>query len=308
VAERAARRAPPPWQLSFVLLGAIWGSSFLFIKVADEAFAPLQVTLGRMLIGTATLGSILVVRRERLPTGVRTWGHLAFAAVLLNAAPFTLFAWGETRVPSAVAGIWNATTPLLTLLVAVVALPDERPTRPKIGGLCVGFAGVLLVLAPWRGLGGPELLGNLACLGAAACYGAGFPYLRRFLSGTPVSTVSLSAGQLLAGSVELAIVTPLVTAAPARLPGRSIASVCALGVLCTGLAYVLNYQLIRSAGATTASTVTYLIPVFATVFGVLLLGERLSWNQPVGALIIVSGIAVSQNLLGRRRRVPTTDA
>ncbi len=289
------------WSARFLLLAAIWGCSFLFIKIGDEAFAPLQVALGRLIFGAGALLVALAARGDRLPRPGRVWGRLAVAALLLNTLPFSLFAYGETRVTSVLAGIWNATTPLLTLAVALLTLPEERPSRERVVGLAVGFAGVLVVLGAWQGFGGRAVLGNLACFGAACCYGLGLPYMRKHLAGRPESALALSAAQLLCGAAELAIVTPVLATAPITLPpARAFASVVALGVLGTGLAYVLNYGLIRDAGATVASTVTYAIPLFSTLAGVLVLGEPLTWNQPAGALVVILGVVVSQ---GRWRAI-----
>lgn len=287
-------RRPLPWPVRLVVLAAIWGLSFLFIKVSDETLAPLQVAFGRVLCGTVVLLLLLPASRTALPRNPRVWGHLAVVAVFYNAVPFALFAYGEQRISSVLAGIWNATTPLFTVPVAFVVLGDERPSRARLAGLAIGFAGVLVVLHAWSGFGGSSLQGNLFCLGAAACYGLGITYTRRFLAGQPEGPISLAAGQLACASVELGVATVVGTAAPAGLPGRVVASVVTLGVLGTGLAYVLSYTVIRDVGATVASTVTYLIPVFSTLAGVLLLGEPLSWNQPVGAVVIVAGAAATQ--------------
>jgi drug/metabolite transporter (DMT)-like permease len=289
--------AKPDWRGRFILLSAIWGMSFLFIKMGDESLAPLQVALGRMAVGAATLLAILAIRRERLPALGPIWIKLSVAAVLLNAAPFSLFAYGETHVTSVLAGILNATTPLLTLIVALFVLPDERLTRARTAGLAVGFGGVLIVLGDWQGVGGAALLGSLACLGAACCYGLGYPYSRRVLAGRTESTLSLVAAQLVCGTVELAVVTPFATHAPAALPPKVVLSILALGALGTGIAYVLNYGLVRDAGATVTSTVTYVIPLFSTVAGVVFLGESLSWNQPIGAVVVIAGVALSQGRL-----------
>jgi drug/metabolite transporter (DMT)-like permease len=287
-------RAKIDWRAQFLLLSAIWGLSFMFIKVGDEALAQLQVALGRLLCGGATLLLVLAMRREALPRDPHVWGHLSVAALLVNALPFSLFAYGETHVTSVVAGMWNATTPLLTVLLAMAVLPDERPTRERGIGLGIGFAGVLVLLGIWHAPTGVALVGNLACLGAAACYALGFPYLRKYVSGRPESGVALSAGQVLCGAVALGIVTPLFTTRPSSLPVATAASVLALGALGTGLAYILNYGVIRAAGATVASTVTYVIPVFATAAGIAVLGERLSWNEPLGGLLVIMGLAVTQ--------------
>lgn len=295
--SNVACRPNVPWQAQFLLLSTIWGLSFLFIKVGDQALAPLQVALGRLFFGALTLLLILGLRRERLPRHLAAWGHLAVAALLLNAAPFALFAYGETRVSSVLAGIWNATTPILTVLGAMAILPAERPTRERLFALGIGFAGVLVVLGVWRSFTGNDLAGNLMCLGAAGCYGLGFPYTRRYLAGRQESTIALSSAQLLCGTAELALITPLLTSLPSHVPLPAIVSVVALGTLGTGLAYVLNYGVIRAAGATVGATVTYIVPIFSTLAGVLVLHEPLSWNEPVGALVILLGTRVSPGRL-----------
>jgi drug/metabolite transporter (DMT)-like permease len=300
VNERSGE-AQEGWLPSFVLLSAIWGASFVFIKVGDRSFAPLQVALGRCAFGAAMLLVVLAVRRDRLPRGWTAWLHLMALAVFFNSVPFALFAWGETHVSSVVAGIWNATTPLNALLVSLVLLPEERPTRQRVAGLAIGFVGVIVVLGPWSGLGG-RLLGNLACLGAAACYGLGFPYTRRYVSGRSESSVSLSAAQVLCGTLQLALVAPFLSSAPGHIRLDSVLSIVVLGALGTGLAYVLNYVVIRRAGAATASTVTYLIPLFSTALGVIVLGEGLTWNEPVGAAVVLLGVALSQGRLSRPTR------
>ena len=296
-ASATPRASRAPWQARFALLAAIWGCSFLFIKVGDEALAPLHVALGRMILGSLTLMLVLVARGERLPRTPGVWKHLAVAGLVSNALPFSLYAYGETRVTSVLAGIWNATTPLVTLLVVLLALTEERPSRERIAGLLLGFAGAGVVLGVWRGVGSQALLGNLACFGAAACYGVGFPYARKHLAGRPESSIALSAAQLLCGTAELTIVTPFFTTFPATLPLQAVGSILALGALGTGVAYVLNYGLLREVGATATSTVTYVIPLFATAVGVLVLGEPLTWNEPVGAVVVLLGILVSQGRL-----------
>jgi drug/metabolite transporter (DMT)-like permease len=296
VTSQGARRALP-WQARLILLAAIWGLSFLFIKVGDESLPPLQVALGRLILGTLTLLIILAIRREGLPKERRIWFHLAVTAVLFNSLPFSLFAYGETHTTSVLAGIWNSTATLFALPFSMLMLATERPSRPRVTGLVVGFLGVLVVMGAWHGLGGSAFIGNLACLGAAFCYGIGFPYMRRYLTGQGYSTISLAAGQLICGTVQLALITPFVTTVPHTLPFKVVGSMLALGVLGTGLAYILNYGLVRDAGATAASTVAYLIPLFSTAAGVIILGEPLTWYEPVGAVVVIAGVAISQGRL-----------
>jgi drug/metabolite transporter (DMT)-like permease len=289
------------WLPPFLALSAIWGSSFLFIKVAVDDLAPLQVAFARCALGSLTLLAILTLRRDRLPRGRRAWLHLFLIATLFNSIPFALFAFGETKVSSVVAGISNSTTPLWVMLVSLALLPDEPPTPRRLAGLALGFAGVLLVLGPWRDLGG-EIGGYRACLAAAGCYGFAYPYTRRVLAGRADSGVALAAAQVLCGAVQLAPFVAVATPAPHRVPLDAVLSLVALGAGGTGIAYVINYDLIRRAGAGVTSTVTYVVPVFATVLGVAVLGEDLTWNLPAGAAVVLLGVALTQGRLSRPRR------
>jgi drug/metabolite transporter (DMT)-like permease len=289
----------PPWQASFVLLSAVWGASFMFIKVGLEGLDPLEVAFARLALGAATLLVLLAVTGDALPRSAEVWRHAVVLSVLFNSVPFSLFAFGEEHVSSVVAGIWNATAPLFTVLFAMLTLPDERPTRARVAGLALGFLGVVAVLGPWRGLGGSSLLGNLLCLGAPICYGIAWPYLRKHLVGRPESLTSLSAAQVLLGAAELAVIAPFFSDVPSHLSLKVVGAMLGLGALGTGVAYILNFDVVRRAGATTGSSVTYVVPIFATIFGITLLGENLTWNQPVGALAIIAGVAVSQEVFRR---------
>lgn len=299
VREVSANRG---WVPPFVLLAMIWGSSFLFIKVGVRELHPLYVTFGRVGAGALVLLLVLLVTGDRLPRDPKLWGHLAVVAAVSSAVPFTLFGYGEQRVSSVLAGIWNASTPLIALPMAVVAFRIEKMTGRRAAGVALGFLGVLVLLGVWRGVGGAELSGQLMCLGAAACYGIGVPYQRRFVTARPESGVALAATQLLLATAQLAIVAPLAAGAPpapASLSAEVAGSVLALGAVGTGLAYVLRFRVIRGAGATTAATVTYVIPLFATLIGMVVLHERLAWYEPVGGLVVLAGAAISQGGLRR---------
>ncbi|MCK2217749.1 DMT family transporter [Actinomadura sp. ATCC 31491] len=291
------------WLPGFLALAVIWGNSFFFIKIAVGALHPLQVSFGRMAIGAAVLLAALAVSRRPLPRDPRLWGHFFVASVVLTTLPFTLFAYGEQYVSSVVAAIWNATTPLCTLAFTL-ALRAERATAGRVSGLGLGFAGVMVVLGVWQPMDGGQLGGSLACFGAALCYGVGGAYMGRFITGRrPEPAVVLAAGQLLAGTVQLAVVTLAagVPLADLDAPAGVWWSLAALGGLGTGVAYLLMYWVQRRIGVTTTSTVTYLLPVVAAASGVLLLGEGISWNQPVGAVVILVAIALTQGVLTRRR-------
>ncbi|MFH9127924.1 DMT family transporter [Streptomyces griseoaurantiacus] len=283
------------WRLRFGLLSLIWGFSFLLIKVGTHAYAPFQVTFGRLLFGTAVLVAAMAVKRERLPRGARTWGHLAVAALLLNALPFSLFAYAELTVPSTLAGICNATSPLWGMALSLVALSEDRPTRRRFAGLGLGFLGVLTVLGAWQGFHGLDATGTAMALLASLSYPVGWIYVRRTLAGTGASHLSLTGAQLLLATVQLAVVTPLFTELPHAFPVLPLLAVLALGALGTGLAVLLQYGLVAEVGPTTAQMVTYFIPVIATAAGVAILHEPLAWSTPVGAVIVVAGAALTQS-------------
>jgi drug/metabolite transporter (DMT)-like permease len=284
------------------VLAVIWGCSFLLIKVALEGVSATQVVLGRIVLGAVAILAWVVVRREPLPRQPVVWLHAAVMGVVSNVVPFLGFAWGEDNgATSGLAGIYNATTPLWTLVFAILALPSERPTRARLTGLVMGFAGVLVVLAPWRSMHGAGLAGQLACLGAGACYGVAFVYTRRFLTGR-AEPLGLAAAQLTCAAVEIGLIAPFVATGHVSLPPRVWLSVLALGAAGTGIAYVIYYGLVRDVGATTASTVTYVVPLVAVTLGVIALGESLRWNDFAGALIVLAGILVAEGRLRRRSR------
>src|SRR3954452_11240112 len=257
------------WPIQLLLVALIWGASFMFIKVElDAGLAPVHIAFLRCALGAPALLLILAVTKDRLPRDRSLWRHLVVLGALMNAAPFALFAYGETEVSSLLAGIFNALTPLMTLLFSIGLLPDEPPTAEKVAGLGLGFLGVLVVLAPWQGLGGGSLLGALACIGAATCYGVASPYRRRHVSGRPETGVAVSAAQVTIGGLLLLVFTPF-GALPDHVPDVTAwLSMLALGALGTGVAYILNFNVVREAGAQTGSMGTHLRPVVAGVFRV----------------------------------------
>ncbi|MEU8436657.1 DMT family transporter [Streptomyces sp. NPDC029216] len=295
VAPRGAGRPGAlDWRVRFAFLSVVWGFSFLFVKVGNEAFAPFQVALGRVFFGALALLAVLLVRREPLPRGLRTWGHLTVAALLLNTAPFALFAYAEQTITSTLAGICNATSPLWGMALSLVALSEDRPTRRRFAGLGIGFLGVLTVLGAWQGFAGVDAKGTALALLASLCYPIGWIYVRRTLAGTPGSPVAMTGAQLIVSTLQLAAVSALFTSAPAGFPLWPTLAVITLGALGTGVALQMQYGLVSEVGPTTAQMVTYFIPVIATTAGVLVLGEQLHWNTPLGAAVVLAGAALTQ--------------
>ncbi len=293
----AVGRARLPWQVAFVLLALIWGCSFWWIKLGLTFLTPGQVAFVRTALGALVLLAILAATRGRLPRSRRTWLDLLVVGLLMNAFPATLFAYGETQVSSVLAGIINATTPLATLTVVLLAYREEEVTRERIAGLGVGFAGVLVVIGVWEGLGTSDIIGIGACMAAVACYGLGYPYTRRHLASLPEGPVSMATVQV---ALAALVLVPLAVVAPA--PGTAAApdallGMLGLGALGSGVAYVLSYRIVAAAGSTTASTVTYLTPIVAVAVGSAFLSEPLSLREPVGAAIVLLGVAIAQGRL-----------
>jgi drug/metabolite transporter (DMT)-like permease len=213
-----------------------------------------------------------------------------------------LFIKVEQRIPSSLASIYNAATPLMTVLWGLAVLPGERPTRARLAGLITGFAGVALVLGPWDLASRSQLMAQLACLAATACYGAAFTYLRRYVSPRGIAALPAATLQVSLAAVVALALAPWTATAPVRLSPAVTGSVLALGALGTGIAYVWNTGIVARWGATIASTVTYLIPIVGVALGVAVLSEPLTWNEPAGAAIVILGILATQRHLARVAR------
>lgn len=282
------------------MLSLLWGSSFLFIKVSLDSFSPVEVAFGRLAVGALVLIAFVYATGDRLPRSRRIWGYSLVSSLFLHAIPFTLFPFGQERISSVLAGIWNAMTPLWTVLTVLVILPSERAGRRRLLGLAVGFFGVIVVLAPWSARDAGSWIGSLACILAALCYAIGTPFSKRFIGGSTSSGLSLAAVQLLLGALWLVPLLPS-QPTPVEVTTRTAGALVALGLLGTGAAFYLYWVLIRMVGASSTTTVTYVIPVWSTLLGVLVLGEALTWNEPVGAAVILLGVAVSEGVLTARR-------
>ncbi len=291
-----------PWQVKYVGIVLIWGSSFLLMKVGLESLDPVQIAGLRILAGALVVTALLHAGGGRLPVSRRVWGHLLVTGFLLSTLPFTLFALAETRVSSALAGIGNATTPIATVLAVLALLPGERATGRRLAAVGIGFLGVVTIMQPWTATDRPDLLGFGMALAGGACYGVGWTYNRRFLAAADLGGLSQPAATLLAG---LVLMVPLVlvwgllqpgglpaiwsygAAAAGPHPWLPLLAVLALGIIGTGFAYTLQFDVVRGAGPVVASTITYLIPVVSVLLGVLVLAERLGPAQLVGFAVVL---------------------
>jgi drug/metabolite transporter (DMT)-like permease len=293
------------WLPAYLANALMWGSSFAFTRVGLGALSPIQVTFWRLALGAVTLGALAAVLRVRLPRRGPVWRHLVVYAALQNAVPFTLFAFGLQHVPTVLAAIINAATPLSTLAFLIAVFPEEHPTARRVAGLLTGFVGILVVVGVWQSFPAAQWQGVAACVAAIACYGLAIPYARRHLAGAPEGPVAIATAQIGVAAVLVLPVMVVMGVQPVgAVTGGVVAAMVALGALSTGVAFVFNLHVIQRVGSATASTVTYLTPIVAGVIGYLAFGERLSWNEPVGAVVVVLGIVVAQGAPRLRRRVP----
>ncbi|MEU8260831.1 DMT family transporter [Micromonospora sp. NPDC048999] len=275
-------------------LALLWGSSFLWIKLALRGFSPVQIVFARLLLGFVVLAPLALSRGLRFPRGWTTWAHLFFAALVSNAMPYVLFGVGEQTVGSNVAGVLNATTPLWTLLLAFLTGTDRSVTAPKAAGFVLGFVGVVVIFSPWQSANEIASWGGIACLVAAACYAVGFIYMGRHLIGRGISPLMLSASQLGAATILLAVAMPLAGTALPVWRADAVAGLVVLGAIGTGIAYVLNYRIIQDDGPTVASTVTYLLPVVAVILGWLALDEAITPAVLAGITLVLLGVALTR--------------
>ena len=284
---------------SLVRVGAlalIWGSGFLWIKVALRGFSPVQLTFARLALGALVLLIVVWRSRQRLPTGRKVWLHLFGAALFANSLPYLLFGIGEQHVASNLAGAINATTPLWTAVFAVLTRTSRGVTALQVGGLLLGFCGTVLMLAPWQSAEA-SIGGAVACLVASASYGVGYVYMSRYLIGRNIPPLVLSATQLVAAAGWMVLATPLGGLDRVVLDAGAVVSLAVLGVAGTGAAYVLNYRIIADDGPVLASTVTYLLPVVAAILG-LTIGEHLTAVLVLGVLLVLTGVALTRLTCG----------
>ncbi len=306
--QAAPQMGPRQWGL-LAMLSVLWGASFMAIEVAVAALPPLTVVAVRVSFAAMGLLCFMKITGVPLPGAGRDnkwqiWGALAVMGLLNNIMPFSLIAWGQTQIASSLASILNATMPLFTVFVAHFFIHDERLTARRFIGVLIGFLGVVSIIGPGSlsGLSG-ELVGQLSVLAGSLSYAVAVVAGRRFV-GLGLKPVQMAFGQVTMAAFMLVPVVVLVDAPQTLpLPGLKVwTALLSLSLLSTALAYLLYFRLIAEAGATSASLVTLTIPVVATTFGVLFLGERLEPSHGFGLMLIGLGLLVLDGRLLRRLR------
>ena len=285
-------------------LALVWGSAFVFIKLAVTSFEPVTYVWLRLAIAATALVAILRFRGERLALPLALWASVGLLALLNNVVPFILFGWGQRHIASGLAAILQATTPIFGVLAAHYLTSDERITSGRLIGVIVGFAGVATMIGPQLvSDGGKPLIAQVACLVASLLYALAGIHARRFQA-LGVGPLQLATAQFVAGAVMLAPVALLLGQPWNGLPTSVSAwgAVMALALVCSAFAYIIFFRLIERAGATNSLLVTLLVPPVAIAVGALVFGERLGANQLAGLLLIAAGLAVIDGRLFKRRR------
>ncbi|MEQ8826937.1 MAG: DMT family transporter [Parvibaculum sp.] len=284
------------WLMLGVLV-ALWGSAFAFAKVAVETVAPEWTMAGRLITAAALLLPLTLVMRRSLALGNEAWGWFVALALVGNIAPFFVISWGQQHISSALAGILIGFTPLATLAIARIFVPEDRITPMRIAGFAIGFAGLVVVIGPGAladlTAGGDRLLGQFAVLAGAFFFACNNVMARR---APDMPLVAKSSGVMLAGALIGTAMASTATppAALAEAGTASLLGVAGLGIFSTGLAALIFFRLVDKAGPTFVSLTNYLVPVFAAVAGYLVFGEELKFRVLAGLALILAGIAISE--------------
>lgn len=276
----------------FILLGIIWSSSFLWIKIGVQEVGPMSLVAFRMLFGALTAGAIAYFQGIPFTRDWKDWGIFAIFGPLSLAIPVFLISWGEQTIDSAVAAILNATVPLFTLIIAHFWLSDDKITFQKTLGLLIGFAGVVILMS--KDLIASEhasIIGQVAVILASLFYGLSAVGIRKYT--THINNVMRGVGLLTTSAILMWIVGPIFEK-PFEVPQLQITWIAALwlGILGSGLAMIMMYYLIHEIGPTRASLVTYLFPVGGVLLGVIFLNEQLSWQLIAGTILIILSLVV----------------
>ena len=282
-----------PASVAFVALGLIWGSNFIFIKWAAETITAGQITLLRVLFGFLPVLAYALARRALSRSHVRHFHHFFVMSLLATSVYYFAFAAGTSLLPSGIAGALSGAIPLFTFLAAAVLLRSERITPLRFLGVLIGFGGVLTIARPWESANRVDSTGVLWMLLGALSVGVSFVYARKFISPLKIPPEALTTYQIGLALITLPLVTDLHGITALADDRRALLGlVLGLGLLGTGLAYILYYSIVENLGAVTASGASYIPPVVALAIGWLLVSEPLHVLDGVAVLLILTGVAV----------------
>jgi len=278
--------------LVFFLLGAIWSSSFMWIKIAVQEVSPITLVAYRVLFGLLFGLAVITIQRVRIPRDLSVWRPLLLVGITNLAIPFFLISWGQQFIDSSVAAILDATVPLFTIVFSHLVLSDDKITLPKVLGLLVGFAGVVILMSNNIGASTSSLLGQAAVILASVFYAGSAIYIRKTTQEIPA--ILRSAGPLVSATAVMWLAAFL-TERPVQVPqlAGTWAALLFLGFIGSGFAFVLAFYLIHEIGPTRSTMVTFLFPLGGVIFGVVFLNEQLTWQLAAGAILIVSSLVIA---------------
>ena len=283
------------------MISITWGFSFLFIKLAGTFLDPFQQTFARLALGAFSLTIFLLITRRKFITDKKVIAHLIFLSVVAHVIPFSLVAWAEHYITSIAASLINSMLALWVALFAIWFLPEEKLNRTRLFGLLLGFFGIMILLGVWDA----SFRGNWLAYGAGVLSTVGYAianiWTRKNISPLKLDPVAATVAQLSIGATILGVFSFFVSDKPTSYPAEGVVSILLLGVIGTGVAFALNLELINRSGSIISSTTAYSMPIVATVAGLVFLREELHWYEPIGAVIALVGIAITQELIKLNR-------
>ncbi|MFL2510211.1 MAG: DMT family transporter [Alphaproteobacteria bacterium] len=289
------------WLPYFILLSMAWGSTFLFIEVCLEFLTPIGVAFARFSLGALFMLAYITKLKLKFPREKKILLHLFVLSLILNSIFGILLATAQTGVTSVLAGLGASIVPIMTIFFVAVIFQSEPLTFEQLIGLFVGFFGALIIVGVWNGIGENPWWAMLALLGCTMCYGISYPYTKKYILPHNLRPEVMATTQL---CFSMATLLPLfiffgVKSSPSTI--YQVGAVLGVGFVCSGIAYVWNFRIQEAVGSLISSTTMYVIPIVATILGITLLGESLTWNEPIGCVIVLLGAAISQGRIKLRR-------
>ena len=276
----------------FLTVSVLFGGNYMWAHFALESFSALEVAWGRTVLAAATLAIVLLITKDHYPRGKEIWIKLNIAAILFNTVSFVGMATAVSRISTVQVSIWNALVPLVTLGFVLVFIPEENPTWRRVTGLSMGFLGALFIAHPWSGLGDFDAIGTGAIMVGTISYAAGLVYARRNFVNVKDTPTSIAAGQMLCASVHFTLILPWFVTITTDASTTSLISLLILGVVGTGITYIMIQTLIKQSGAGVASDTTYVILFVAIMLGIVVLGEAINVWQIIGSALILVGLVI----------------
>jgi drug/metabolite transporter (DMT)-like permease len=276
----------------FLTVSVLFGGNYMWAHFALQSFSALEVAWGRTVLAAATLAVVVLVTKDHYPRGKEIWIKLNVAALLFNTVSFVGMATAVSRITTVQVSIWNALVPLVTLGFVLVFIPEENPTWRRITGLSMGFLGAIFIAHPWSGLGDFDAFGTGAIMIGTSSYAAGLVYARRNFANVTDTPTSIAAGQMLCASIHFTLILPWFVTITTDASTISIVSMLILGIVGTGITYIMIQTLIKQSGAGVASDTTYVILFVAIALGIVVLGEELNVWQVIGSGLILIGLVI----------------